>query len=75
MPTLTKQDAAGRIKPEPLLTLKRVADELGLPVFKVVRAAKRGVFPTYTLFNNRKLARLSEVIAAIDRSRSGGSDA
>ncbi len=60
---------------ERLLTLKEVAQTLGLPVFKVVRAAKRGVFPTYTFFNKRKLARLSEVVAAIERSRSGGSDA
>ena len=35
------------------------------------RAAKLGIFPTYTLFNKRKLVRLSDVIAAIERSRHG----
>ncbi|HMA75215.1 MAG TPA: hypothetical protein VKP67_27565 [Xanthobacteraceae bacterium] len=59
-------------KPEPFLTLIVVAAQLGLPVFKIRRAAKRGLFPTYSLLNGRKLARLSEVEAAINRSRSGG---
>jgi hypothetical protein len=57
--------------PEPLLTLKDVATRLGLPTFKVTRAAKLGIFPTYHLFNKRKLARLSEVVSAIDSSRTG----
>jgi hypothetical protein len=56
---------------EPLLTLKAAAEKLGLPPFKVTRAAKVGIFPTYTLFNTRKLVRLSEVIAAIERSKTG----
>lgn len=59
-------------KIEPLLTLKDIAARLGLPAFKVTRAAKLGLFPTYALFNQRKLARLSEVIAAIESSRTGG---
>jgi hypothetical protein len=58
--------------PEPLLTLKDVAARLGLPAFKVTRAARLGVFPTYFLLNKRKLARLSEVVTAIERSRVGG---
>jgi hypothetical protein len=57
---------------EPLLALKDIATRLGLPAFKVTRAAKLGIFPTYSLFNNRKLARLSEVLSAIERSRTGG---
>lgn len=57
---------------EPLLTLKAAAGKLNLPVFKVTRAARHGLFPTYTLLNSRKLVRLSEVIAAIERSRTGG---
>lgn len=59
-------------EPESLLTLKAAAQKLGLPIFKVTRAAKAGIFPSYTLFNRRKLVRLSEVIAAIEQSRSGG---
>jgi hypothetical protein len=57
---------------EPLLTLKAIAERLGLPSFKVRRAARAGLFPTYCVFNKRKLARLSEVIFAIESSRRGG---
>ena len=59
---------------EELRTLKDIAAILGVPVFKVTRAAKAGHFPTYTLFNSRKLARLSEVVAVVDASRNGGSN-
>ena len=69
MDTTSSQDA-----PEQLLTLQAAADKLGLPVFKIRRAAKRGLFPTYTLLNGRKLVRLSEVVAAIERSRQGGAN-
>lgn len=54
---------------EPLLTLKSAAVKLGIPVYKITRAAKARIFPTYTLFNTRRLVRLSEVISAIERSR------
>jgi hypothetical protein len=59
---------------EPLLTLQEAANRLGLRQFKITRAAKAGLFPTYSLFNKRKLVRLSEVIAAIETSRQGGFD-
>ena len=57
---------------EKLVTLRDAAIALGVPGFKVTRAAKAGTFPTYTLFNERKLVRLSEVIAAIEASKRGG---
>jgi hypothetical protein len=65
-------ETSGTKMPEPLRTLKDIATRLGLPTFKVTRAAKLGIFPTYSLFNKRKLARLSEVLSAIERSRTGG---
>lgn len=58
--------------PEPLLTLKAAAEILNLPLFKLRRAAKQGLFPTYTLYNSRKLVRLSEVLVAIENCRIGG---
>ena len=58
---------------EPFLTLKDAAARLEIPSFKLTRAAKRGVFPTYTLYNSRKLVRLSEVVAAINSSWSASS--
>jgi hypothetical protein len=59
-------------EPEPFQTLADAADQIGLPTFKIRRAAKRGLFPTYTLLNGRKLALVSEIRAAIRRSRSVG---
>jgi hypothetical protein len=64
----------GHAEPEPFLTLIVVANLLGLPVFKIRRAAKQGLFPTYSFLNGRKLARLSEVEAAIKRTRSGAAN-
>lgn len=57
---------------EPLITLKQASDQLGLPYFKIQRAARSGLLPTYRLYNSRQLVRLSEVIAIVDASRKGG---
>jgi hypothetical protein len=48
-----------------LLTLKQAAFELGLPYFKVQRAAKAELFPKYRLFNSRQYVRLAEIEAAL----------
>ena len=53
-----------------LLTLKQAAFELGLPYFKVQRAARVGLFPTYKLFNSRSLVRLADIEAALRASTS-----
>ena len=57
---------------EKLITLKEAADTLGLPTWKLRRAAKRDLFPVYTLLNTRLLVKLSEVVAATKTSRQGG---
>jgi len=46
-----------------LLTLKAAAELLGIPYFKVQRAAARRLIPTYTLLNSRKYVRPSEILA------------
>jgi hypothetical protein len=51
------------------LTLKQAAFELNLPYFKLQRAAKKGLIPTYRFLNGRPLVRLSEVVAAIEASQ------
>lgn len=58
---------------EKLLTYKAVSDALGIPYFKIQRAANAKLFPTYRLLNGRALLRLSEVVAAIDATRDGDS--
>lgn len=57
---------------EKLITGKQLAEALGLPLFKVQRAIKAGVIPSYRLYNSRRLVRLSEAVAAIEASRKGG---
>jgi hypothetical protein len=61
-----------RTSSEKLITLKQAGEALGLPHFKLQRAARDGIIPTYRIYNSRRLVRLSEVIAVIERSRSGG---
>ena len=57
---------------EPLVTLKDAAEYLGLPYFKVQRASRNGLIPTYFVYNSRRLVRLSEVVAVINGTRQGG---
>ncbi len=68
MPSQTEPAAAR----EKLLTITEAARAAEVYVWALRRAVKRGVIPHYTPFNSRKLVRLSEVIAAIETSRSGG---
>jgi len=56
---------------EKFLTYKAAADALNIPYFKIQRAAKAKLFPTYRFLNGRPLLRLSEVIAAINATRDG----
>jgi len=57
---------------EQLLTLTAIADVLGVPPFKMRRAAKSGLFPVYRIGNKRALARLTEVVAAVEAASKGG---
>jgi hypothetical protein len=47
---------------EPLRTVKQAATELGLPYFKLARAIKGGPVPHYTIWNSRRLVRVSEIV-------------
>jgi predicted site-specific integrase-resolvase len=57
--------------PEKFISLKEASNHLGFPYWKLQRAAKQGLFPTYNIYNGRVLVRLSEVNAAVERSREG----
>lgn len=59
---------------EPLFTIYEAAVALGLHTWKLRRAIKAGLLPSYTLLNSRRLVRLSEVIAVIEASRARGRD-
>lgn len=45
---------------------------LGLPAWKLRRAAKAGLFPSYQLGNSRRLIRPAEVLTFIFSTRQGG---
>jgi hypothetical protein len=57
---------------EPLLPVSDAAQAIGVETWKLSRAVRRGDIPHYTLYNTRKLVRLSEVIATIEASRQFG---
>jgi hypothetical protein len=55
-------------QPEKLLTLSQVAEALGLKIYDVRRARRRGLFPTHTLASGRPRVRLSDVLSALKTS-------
>jgi hypothetical protein len=57
---------------EPFLTIKDAAKRLGIPAFKLQRAARTQLIPSYRFLNGRILVRLSEVIASIEATWAGG---
>lgn len=59
---------------EPLLSIPKAAAAVGAHAWALRRAVKSGSIPAYTPFNGRKLVRLSEIIAAINASKVGGSN-
>ena len=57
-------------RPEKLHTIQEAAVLLNIYAWKIRRAVKQGLVPSYSLLNSRRLVRLSEVIAAMN---AGGS--
>lgn len=58
--------------PEKLMLISEAADAVGAKAWQLGRAVRRGLIPSYTPFNSRRLVKLSEVIAYIDSCRQGG---
>jgi hypothetical protein len=57
------------VKPDPpipdlnrLRTFKDAAEALGLPYFKIQRAARQGMIPTYGLLNSRRYVKISDIL-------------
>lgn len=61
-----------QIDNQTLLTVKAAAQRLEIPTWKLQRAVKRGLIPHYTILNKRKLVRMDDIFAFIERSRVGG---
>lgn len=51
-----------------LRTFKDAASELGVPYFKIQRAARRGIIPTYSLMNSRRYVKLSDILNRMART-------
>jgi excisionase family DNA binding protein len=49
------------------LTVSAASARLGIPRWKLWRAIKKKLIPSYRFFNGRLLVRLSEVINAIEK--------
>lgn len=60
--------------PEKFIPLSEAANRLGIYLWALRRAVKRGDIPSYAPFGKRRLVRLSEVILAIETFRQGGFD-
>jgi predicted site-specific integrase-resolvase len=58
---------------EPYRTIAQASKLIGVPVYALRRAAKRGDIPMYRPFSGRWVVKLSEVEAAIRQSVNAGS--
>ncbi|WP_147818168.1 hypothetical protein [Methylobacterium sp. WL9] len=47
--------------PEPYLTFRQAASTLNVPYFKIQRAAKLGLIPTYKILNSRAYVKSSDI--------------
>lgn len=45
-----------------LLTYRDAAAILRIPYFKIQRAARAGIIPTYSILNSRKYVKLSDIL-------------
>jgi hypothetical protein len=59
---------------EPFVTLHEASAKLGIPYWKLQRACRRGILPTYRFLNSRILVRLSEVVGVLEASLAIGSE-
>ena len=50
---------------EKLYTFQKAAAALNIHTWKIRRAVKRGLVPSYTLLNSRRLVRISDIEAAL----------
>lgn len=46
-----------------LRTFRDAATKLSVPYFKVQRAARAGIIPTYSLLNSRKYVKLRDILS------------
>jgi hypothetical protein len=52
-------------------TIREASEQVGIPIWKLHRAARMGQLQTYAFFNSRKLVCLTELIALIESKKVG----
>jgi len=60
---MPNEPKTSRPDPEQFCTFKNAAEALRIPYFKVQRAARQGLLPTYKMLNGRRDVRLSDIVA------------
>ena len=73
VPKKTGAEMAQEPAPKLLYNMKEIAALIGVPLWKLRRAVKSGLVPTYTFYDTKKYLLLPEVEAVILQSRQGGS--
>jgi excisionase family DNA binding protein len=58
--------ASYQASPEKFYTVQEAASLLNVYPWKLRRAIKKGLIPSHSLFNSRRLVRLSEVVEAMN---------
>jgi hypothetical protein len=48
-----------------LRTFRAASEALNIPYFKIQRAARSGLIPTYSILNSRKYVKLSDILKAM----------
>ncbi len=51
------------------MTFKEAAEMIQLPYFKIQRAARQGLIPTYSLLNARKYVKLRDIFATMSTAQ------
>lgn len=62
-----KLDANVSKTADQLLTIREAAEAFKLPYFKVQRAVRMGLVPSYSLYNSRKYVKRSDIEKAMSR--------
>jgi len=65
---LDRHEAATSENLDQLLTYKGAAARLNIPYFKIQRAARSGLIPTYSFLNSRKYVKLNDILKAMSTS-------
>ena len=53
---------------EQMRTFRSASEAMNIPYFKIQRAARAGLIPTYSILNSRKYVKISDILKAMSSS-------